>query len=176
MREAIAIRAVAPSETHVKAYIITVGRGLFKTPVSTLRRGGRTTFTPWYPHPSGEMLHRLQVELGHLADHELHELVEDLCQEITLCELNTPLAALHQCLGDTHKEWECWRGWPGGHLSKRGRVDSPGTTIPISYPCMTRWRMGSSGTTSTTPSSCSTKSRHGALNKYSGIWFTIRYP
>ena len=29
----------------------------------------------------------LQVELGNLADHELHQLVEDLHQEITLCEL-----------------------------------------------------------------------------------------
>ena len=43
--EAIAVRALAPSETHVKAYIIAVG-GLFKTPISTLRRGGRTPLTP----------------------------------------------------------------------------------------------------------------------------------
>ena len=87
--EAIAIRAVVPSETHVKAYIIAVGEdSSMKTPVSILRRGGRTPFTHDNPHPSGEMPHHLQAELGDLANHGQHQLVEDFCQKITLHELN----------------------------------------------------------------------------------------
>ena len=49
------------------------------------------------------MLNHLQAEPGDLTDHELHQLVEDLHQEITLCKLNAPPAALQQCLGDTHQ-------------------------------------------------------------------------
>ena len=43
--EAITVRAVAPSETHVKAYIVAVG-GTLQMPISTLRGGRRTPLTP----------------------------------------------------------------------------------------------------------------------------------
>ena len=127
-------------------------------------------------HPSGKILHHLQSELGNLTNHELCLLVEDLHQEITIHELNTPPAAQHQHLGDNHQGVEILKMATGRSPFKEGRVGSPGTTIPISYPCITRWRVGSSGTTSTAPTSCSTNSRHGVLNKYSGIGFTIGYP
>ena len=101
--EAIAIRAVAPSVTHVKAYIMTVHGDHSKPQSPPSEEEGE----PHSPHdnsyPSGETLHCLQAELGNLPDHELHQLVEDLHQEITLCELNAPPEALHQCLGDTHQ-------------------------------------------------------------------------
>ena len=84
--EVIAIRAVAPSETHVKAYFIAV-RGYSSKPSE---EEGEPHPPHDNPHPSGEILCHLQVELGNLADHELHQLVEDLHQEITLCELNAP--------------------------------------------------------------------------------------
>ena len=128
------------------------------------------------PHPSGETLHHLQAELGNLTDHELHQLVEDLHQEITPCELNAPPEALHQCLGGTHQGEAEPKRVKRRSPFQEGEGGSPRTTIPISYTCVTRWRMGSSGTTSTAPTSCSTKSRHGALNKYSGIGFKIGYP
>ena len=78
--EAIAIRAVAPSETHVSSKLLS--------PPS--EEEGEPHSPPYNPHPSGETLCHLQAELGNLADHELHQLVEDLHQKITLHELNAP--------------------------------------------------------------------------------------
>ena len=40
--------------------------------------------------PSGGMPCHLQAELRDLADHELHQLMEDLRQEITLHKVNVP--------------------------------------------------------------------------------------
>ena len=40
------------------------------------------------PHLGGRTLHFLQAELGNLMDQELHQLMEDLCQEIALHELH----------------------------------------------------------------------------------------
>ena len=42
------------------------------------------------PNPGGQTLHHLQAELGNLTDHKLYQLMEDLCQEIALHELNAP--------------------------------------------------------------------------------------
>ena len=88
--KAIAVRAVAPSETHVKAYIMAVGGDSSKLQSPPLEEEGEPRLHPDNPHTSGETLLHLQVELGDLDDHELHQLVEDLHQEITLCELNMP--------------------------------------------------------------------------------------
>ena len=86
--KAIAVRAMAPSETHVRACIIAVGGDPSK-PQSQPSEGEREPHSPTdNPHLSGENLHHLQVELGNLTDHELHQLLEDLCQEIVLHELN----------------------------------------------------------------------------------------
>ena len=88
--EVIAVRAVAPLETHVKAYIIAVGGYSSKLHSPPSEEEGE----PYSPHDnhhlSGETPQHLQVELGNLADHELHQLVGDDCQEITLYELNAP--------------------------------------------------------------------------------------
>ena len=53
------------------------------------RRRGNLIHTLIIPTQVGNPWH-LQVELGNLADHELHQLMEDLCQEITHRELNAP--------------------------------------------------------------------------------------
>ena len=42
------------------------------------------------PHPGGETPHHLQMDLGNLADQELHQLMKDLHQAVTFCELNAP--------------------------------------------------------------------------------------
>ena len=42
------------------------------------------------PYPPEGMLKCLQADLGDLADGDLHELMEDLHQEVALCELNAP--------------------------------------------------------------------------------------
>ena len=72
---AIAIRAVAPSETHIKAYVMAVGADSSKlqSPPSE-EEGEPHAQSHDNPHPSGEMLTcHLQVELGNLADCELHQ-------------------------------------------------------------------------------------------------------
>ena len=101
--KAIAIRAVAPSETHVKAYIIAVGGDSSKLQSPPSEEEGEPHSPTDNPHTSGETPHHLQVELGKLTDHELHHLVEDLCWEITFHELNAPQEALHQHYGSTHQ-------------------------------------------------------------------------
>ena len=88
--KAIAIRAVTTSETHIKGYVLAVGGDPSK-PQSPPSEGEGEPHSPLNnPHPSGETPHHVQVELGNLIDHELCQLMEDLCQEITLCELNAP--------------------------------------------------------------------------------------
>ena len=88
--EAIAIRAVAPSVTHVNAYIMTMCEDHSQPQSPPSEEEGEPHSPHDNPHPNGETLHHLQVEFGKLTVHELHQLVEDLCQEITLCELNVP--------------------------------------------------------------------------------------
>ena len=65
--EAIAIRAVAPSETHVKAYIIAVGGYSSKLQSPPSEEEGEPHSPPDNPHPSGETLHHLHAELSNLA-------------------------------------------------------------------------------------------------------------
>ena len=81
--EAITVKAMAPSEAHTKAYLVTLylnpsnGEGELHTP-------------PQQTPPSRGMPCHLQAEIGDLADHELHQLVEDLRQEIALHKVNVP--------------------------------------------------------------------------------------
>ena len=71
--KAITVRAMAPSEAHVTAYIV-----MLHTHPSNREREPHTP--PHQTPPSGGTLHHLQAECGDLADHKLHQLVEDLMQ------------------------------------------------------------------------------------------------
>ena len=85
--EAITVRAMAPSESHVTAYLT----------MSHLNpsNGQRELHTPpQQTPPTGGTPHHLQVELGDLANHELHQLMEDLMQEIAQCEIHVPTSNL----------------------------------------------------------------------------------
>ena len=90
--EAITVKAMAPSEAHTKAYLVTLclnpsnGEGEPHTP-------------PQQTPPSRGTLHHLQAELGDLANHEPHQLVEDLTQEIAQCGVNMPPAAPSKYMG-----------------------------------------------------------------------------
>ena len=99
--EAITVRAMVPSEFYVKAYVRAVGGDPSKLQSPPSEEGELHPPTD-NPNLSGETLWHLQVELGNLADHELHQLMEDLCQEIAHHELNVPPEVLHQHFGDTH--------------------------------------------------------------------------
>ena len=81
---------MAPLEHHIRAYITIVGGDPSK-PQSPPSEGEGDPHSPTgNPNLGGGTLHHLQAELGNLADEELHQLMEDLCQEIALCKLHVP--------------------------------------------------------------------------------------
>ena len=87
---------MAPSEHHIRVYITIVG-GDHSKPQSLPSEGEGDPPSPTgNPHLGGGTLLHLQAELGNLADQELHQLMEDLCQEIALCKLHAPPAILNQ--------------------------------------------------------------------------------
>ena len=88
--ESIAVKTITPMEPHIRVYI-TVGRGYPSKPWSLPSEGEGDPNSPTgNPHWDGGTPQHLQVDLGNLTDKELHQLVEDLYQEITLCELHGP--------------------------------------------------------------------------------------
>ena len=93
--EAITVRAMAPLQAHVTAYL-----AMSHSNPST---GERELHTPsQQTPPSGGTLHHLQAELGDLANHELCWLMEDLTQQIVQCGINVPPSSPLQMNGYTH--------------------------------------------------------------------------
>ena len=182
-REAIAIRASAPSKAHIRAYMTTVDGKPSGTQAPPLEEDGEPHSPAKNSHAGGVTLHNLQADLGDLTDQELHQLLEDLCWEVTLCELNAhpsspPLMPWENLTGNRDLDADDQEvtflrgraGSPGTALPTSGSHTailrmgstgttssrgSPGKTIPISCSLMARWSMGSTGTTSSTPDSCS---------------------
>ena len=102
--EAIAIRVSAPSKTHMRAYMTAVGGKPSRTQPPPLEGEGEPHVPTGDPHPGGETPHYLQADIGNLADHELHQLMEDLCWEVMLHELNAPPEASTNALGKPNRE------------------------------------------------------------------------
>ena len=162
--EPIAIRTIAPLEHHIRAYIAIVGGDPSKPRSLPSERKGDSHSPTGNPHLGGGTLHCLQAELDNLADQGLHQLMEDLYQEITLHELHAPPSNPQPT--------------PWGEPSGNGNLDGEDQEVtfprggwvpprqPISSSCssMTRWRMGSAGTTSSVPKACPSKSRCGVPN------------
>ena len=93
--EAITVRAMAPLVAHVTEYLAMS--------CTNPSNGERELHTPpQQTPPTGGTPHHLQVELGYLANHELHQLVEDLMQEIVQCEIHMPPAIPLQMNGYAH--------------------------------------------------------------------------
>ena len=95
--DAITVRAMAPSEAHIKAYHLMLH-------VNTANGEGELPTSPEQTSSSKGMLCHLQAELGNLADHELQQLMEDLRQEIALCNENVPPSSPLQIHGYAHQE------------------------------------------------------------------------
>ena len=109
--EAIMVKAMAPLEAHITAYMTawhlkpSKGDGELHTP-------------PKQTPPSGGTPHHLQVDLGDLINHELQQLVEELHQEITQCEMNAPLSS------PPPSKWACPLG------SREPKEDDQEVTFP----------------------------------------------
>ena len=93
--DAITVKAMAPSEAHIKAY-------LAMSHSNPSNGEGEPHTSPQPTPPSWGTPHHLQAELGDLANHELHQLMEDLTQEIAQCKLNAPPAVPLQIHGYAH--------------------------------------------------------------------------
>ena len=76
-------------EVQVRAYMVVVDGEPLGTQPPALE--GEVHLPTGNPQPSGETLQCLQASRGDLADKELHQLMEDLHQEVALCELDAPL-------------------------------------------------------------------------------------
>ena len=125
--EAIKARTSPPSDTHVKVYMAVVNGEPSGTQPLTPDRG-RNQISPSDLHLGGRTPHQLQVNLGDLGDDELWQLMEDLCQEVALQELYAPQGSTADPLGKSSGTWGSQCGWPEGHLSERGRVETNKTT------------------------------------------------
>ena len=88
--ESIAVRTVASLEPHIRAYITVGGGDPSKLQSPPSEGEGDPNSPTGNPHWDEGTLQCLQAELGNLTDQELQQLMEDLCQEITLCKLHAP--------------------------------------------------------------------------------------
>ena len=67
---------------------------------------GSPITVPHNHQSGGSTLHQLQVNLGDLADDELWQLMEVLCREVTVRELNSPLQRpTTNTLGKSSGKW-----------------------------------------------------------------------
>ena len=94
---AIRVRTSQPSAAHMRAYMAAI-TGEPSSAQPLLSDGEEEPHFPHgSPHPGGRTLQHLQANLGGLTDNELQQLMEELCREITLWELNAPH---HKHLGE----------------------------------------------------------------------------
>ena len=149
--KAIKARTSPLSATHVRTYMAVVNGDPSGTQCPPSNGEEEPHSSPSDPHPGGRTLQQLQANHRDLADDELQQLMEDLCQEVTLWKLNAPPDTPFNTLRKTCRKWGSWCRWLGGHLSEKGRGGSPRATILTSCPCTTGWRVGAQRTISSSP-------------------------
>ena len=174
--EPIAIQTIAPSEHHIRAYIAVVGGDPSKPQSLPSEAEGDSHSPTDNPHPGRSTLHCLQAELGNLTDQELHQLVEDLCQEIALHELHAP---------PRNPQPTPW-GEPSGSSNPngddqkvtfpRGEGGFPQDNHPHLLPQHDQMEGGFLRDHLLNPNACSSKSRCGAPNQHFGIKIMLGYP
>ena len=86
-KEPIRLHPSPPSTAHMRAYTEVKDGELSGTQSLTPDREEVPQQPPSNPHPDGRTQCQFQMDLG---DAQLRQLIEDLCQEVTLRELNVP--------------------------------------------------------------------------------------
>ena len=124
--EAITVRAMAPSEAHVTGYL-TMSH-------SNPSNGERELHTPPQQTPPTVGTPHLQAELGDLANHKLHQLVEDLMQEIVQCKIHVPPAIPLQINGYAHWAVQSLRRVTRRSPFQGGRWGPPRQPTPSAEP------------------------------------------
>ena len=86
--EAIRVRTSPPSSNHMRVYmaVVTGKPSGIQPPPSNGEEEPHTS--PSNPHLGGRSPQHLKANLGNLRGNELQQLMEELCREITLWELN----------------------------------------------------------------------------------------
>ena len=155
--EAIAIRVSPPSTTHMMACMAMVG--------------GEPSRTQPLPSDDEEELHSPTGNLTHLRECcNISRLTLGIWR-MTNCTSLWRISAgrshsvswMHpqkpstSTFGKPSRKQGSQSWWPGCHLSERGWVGSPRSTISTFYPCSTKWGMGSPGSTIPTCSPCTTR-------------------
>ena len=104
--EAIAIRVSPPSATHVRVYMAMVGGEPSRTQLPPSEGEEELHLPAGNPHLGGGTPQHFQADLGDLADDELCQLMEDLCWEVALCELNaSPRSPPLMPWGNSGRKW-----------------------------------------------------------------------
>ena len=85
-----AVWTIAPWEHCIRVHIAVVGGDPSKLWSLPSEGEGDSHSPTGNHHPGGSTLHCLWVELGYLTDQELHQLMEDLCQELYAPPSNPP--------------------------------------------------------------------------------------
>ena len=97
--ETIKVQTSPPSAAHMWAYMAVVNGKLSGTqPLPSNGEEGHH-LSPSNPHPGGRTPQHLQANFGDVTDNELWQLMEELCREIALWELNAPPESHHKHLG-----------------------------------------------------------------------------
>ena len=153
--KAIAIRAMAPLEIYIKAYVRAVGRGSLKLQSPCSEEEGEPIHPLTIPTPVGQLCIISKQSLVTLLITNCINSWRISNRRSQSVNWMHPPVALHQCHGETHQGMGIPM-WMTRSPFQEGEVGSPGATIPISSPSATRWGMGSYGTISSTIKSCST--------------------
>ena len=95
-KEHIRLRTTPHFTTHVRAYIVVRDGETSGTQPLTLEREEELQSSPSDPHLDGRTPCQFQMDLG---DTQLKQLMEDLCREVALRELNVPQGPTANPLG-----------------------------------------------------------------------------
>ena len=102
--EAIRVRTSPPYAVHVRAYMTAETGEPSGTQPPPSDGEEEPHLSPSNHSPGGRTPQHLQVNLGDLMDNKLQQLMEELCREIALWELNAPPETHHKNLWEI--QWE----------------------------------------------------------------------
>ena len=98
--ESIRVRTSPLSAIHVRAYMVVVNEEPSGSQPLPSDREEEPHSSPSNSHPGGRTPQHLKANLGDLMDNELWQLMEELCREIALWELNSSPETHHKHLGE----------------------------------------------------------------------------
>ena len=174
-KEAIKVMTSPPSAAHVRAYMVVIDGEPLGTQQPNSAREEVPQLCPSDPQVGGPHVN-CKWTLGTLQMTSCSSLWRISARRLLSGSWMHPQGPYTDPLGTSSGKWGSWDEWPGGHLSKRGRVGTHRTTTPTPSSHPTRWRVGTQRTISSTHSPHSTQWRYGTSYKHSGHGIVTWYP